>query len=384
MPGPAASMRPCPHCAGRFGDGGGETCRVHDRTGRRTFGGGGADHQPPQVVRAAGLRSGPARALAAEGLRPDHRADLVAVDVDVAGPNPVHDVLHAVVDAGVQSEREAVAGRVDGIDDRLDAVRVVGGDVQHRSEDFLLEPFDAVDPQHRGRHESSVVRRREPLQRSALPLRATAVRFDALPRLVVDDRADVGGEVPGIADAKLVDRAEQHLENPLLDLALDVEDAQRRAPLAGALERGGDDVAHRLLGQRGGVDDHRVQPAGLRDERGIGREVLGHRVVDEPGSRGRYREAHAVDARVACERRPHRRAVAGQHLHDLARDARCVHESDRPRRDERRLLGRLGDDRIAGRQRGEDLPGEDRQREVPRRDARDDASWSSLPASALA
>ena len=76
--------------------------------------------------------------------------------------------------------------------------------------------------------------------------------------------------------------------------------------------------------------------------------------------------------------------LAGQQLHDLAGDSRRVHESDRPRRDERRLLGRLGDDRVAGRQRGEDLPGEDRQREIPRRDARDDAPRGSPPASALA
>ena len=42
--------------------------------------------------------------------------------------------------------------------------------------------------------------------------------------------------------------------------------------------------------------------------------------------------------------------------------------------DQRRLLGRLGDDRIAGGERSRDLAGEDRQREIPRPDAGEDAA----------
>ena len=144
-----------------------------------------AGQQPPHVVwirRPFGPV--PAQALASERLRADHRADLVAVHVDVAGPNSVHDMLHAVVDSGVESEREPVAGRVDGIDDGVDPVRVAGGDVQHRSEDLFLEGFDSVDPQHRGRHESSFVGRREPLQQSAVPFGAhgSTIRCDPAPR----------------------------------------------------------------------------------------------------------------------------------------------------------------------------------------------------------
>jgi hypothetical protein len=41
-----------------------------------------------QVVRAAGLGAGAGEALAAERLHADHRADLVAVDVDVADLRP--------------------------------------------------------------------------------------------------------------------------------------------------------------------------------------------------------------------------------------------------------------------------------------------------------
>ena len=46
----------------------------------------------------------------------------------------------------------------------------------------------------------------------------------------------------------------------------------------------------------------------------------------------------------------------------------------RYRGDLRRLLGRLGDHRIAGDQRRRDLAGEDREREIPRADADEDAA----------
>ena len=38
--------------------------------------------------------------------------------------------------------------------------------------------------------------------------------------------------------------------------------------LARRLEGRGDHIAHRLFGQRGGIDAHRIQPAGFRNQRG--------------------------------------------------------------------------------------------------------------------
>ena len=70
-------------------------------------------HKSPQIQRAAGLRPGARQALAAERLHADHRADHVAVDVDVAGPDARGDVRDGLVDAGVQAEGQAVAGGVD-------------------------------------------------------------------------------------------------------------------------------------------------------------------------------------------------------------------------------------------------------------------------------
>ena len=135
-------------------------------------------------------------------------------------------MLDAVVDAGVQSESEPVSRCVDGIDNRIDALRGKARDVQHRPEDFFAERPDAVDPQHGRRHEPARGRHSRALQQPAFPFGAIAIGIHAIPRLVVDDRSDVGGEMPWIADAKLVDRTEQHLENPFFDLALDVENPQ--------------------------------------------------------------------------------------------------------------------------------------------------------------
>ena len=55
--------------------------------------------EPREVMRAAGLWAGARQALAAERLHADHRADLVAVDVDVAHLRPRHDPVDGLVDA---------------------------------------------------------------------------------------------------------------------------------------------------------------------------------------------------------------------------------------------------------------------------------------------
>ena len=67
----------------------------------------GRTAEAAQIMRAAGLRPGAGEPLAAERLRADHRADLVAVDVDIAGVDAVDDLLDARLDAGVQPERQS-------------------------------------------------------------------------------------------------------------------------------------------------------------------------------------------------------------------------------------------------------------------------------------
>ena len=59
----------------------------------------------------------------------------------------------------------------------------------------------------------------------------------------------------------------------------------------------------------------------------------------------------------------------GQQREQFGIEADLEKEAYGFRRDQRGLLGRLGEDGIAGGERGGDLAGEDREREVPRADA---------------
>ena len=86
------------------------------------------------IMRAAGLGPGAAQALAAERLAFDHRADLVAVDVEIADPGMLLDIVADGVDPALQAERQAVAGRIDLLDDLVEAVAGEADDMKNRAE----------------------------------------------------------------------------------------------------------------------------------------------------------------------------------------------------------------------------------------------------------
>ncbi len=67
-------------------------------------------------------------------------------------------------------------------------------------------------------------------------------------------------------------------------------------------------------------------------------------------------------------------AVARHQMQRRARHAGVMQKPHRAGGDERRLLGRLGDHRVAGGKRRHDLTAEDREREIPRADADEDAA----------
>jgi hypothetical protein len=175
-------------------------------------------------------------------------------------------------------------------------------------------------------------------------------------RVVVDHRADVGGQQRRVADHELVHRAREHVDHLVGDVALHEQDARGRAALAGGIEGRGHRVLDQLLGQRRGVGDQRVLAAGLGDQRRQRGRARGERAIDRPGRLGRTGEHHAGHARVLGQRGADAGAVAGQQLQHLGRHADLVHQLHGEMRGQVGLLGRLGDHGIAGGKRAATWP----------------------------
>src|SRR5580692_1190395 len=73
-------------------------------------------NQPRKIERAPRLGSGAGQPRSAERLDADRRADDIAVDVDVSSLDAFDDARNRLVDAGVETEGQAVAGGVDVVD----------------------------------------------------------------------------------------------------------------------------------------------------------------------------------------------------------------------------------------------------------------------------
>ncbi len=309
---------------------------------------GNRAQQASEVQRPAGLGTGPRQAPAAEGLHPDHGADHVAVDVDVADGELARHQVDAGLDAAVDAEGEPVAGGVDASRQLLEVGGADSGQVQHRAEDLARQLLDRIDLEQVRREEAALVAIRRQLagvQHARAPGEPLDVRLQAGARALVDDRADVGRGVRGVADAQFAHRAREHVDQPVGDLVLHVEHAQRRAALSGAVEARGDHVVHHLFRQRGGVDDHRVLAAGLGDQhraRAAARRELCRDMARHLGGAG---EHHAGDARIRQQARADGLAGAAQQLQHVARHAGLVEQLRHAQRHQRGLLGRLGDHR---------------------------------------
>ena len=109
--------------------------------------------------------------------------------------------------------------------------------------------------------------------------------FKRSPGILVDNGPDIGFEPCGIADHERFERALDHLEHLVRHVVLQVEHAQRAAPLARALEGAVHDVARLLLEQVICGDC----PIALT----LGREVGIDAVVPEHAPHSRVRAEHA-------------------------------------------------------------------------------------------
>ena len=139
--------------------------------------------------------------------------------------------------------------------------------MQDGSEYLALQLADGADFKERWRDEGAggALGGKRRLKQDARLVRAE-VGFERRLGLRIDHRPNIGFELRGIANAQLRHRALEHADDAVRDVVLQAEDAKRRAALARGVEGGGQHVADHLLRQRGGVHDHRVLAAGLRDE----------------------------------------------------------------------------------------------------------------------
>ncbi|MNU99998.1 hypothetical protein D3C71_901530 [compost metagenome] len=333
--------------------------------------------QTVHVERATRLGTCAGEPFAAKRLHPDHGAHYVAVDVEVADLGGVDHLGYGLVDAGMDPQGQAVAAVIDLREQLTELGAGVAHQVQHWAEHLRAQLIQAVEFDQGWQHEGAAVAGAllgagNLVHPATLVSHGLDVALYVGLGLGVDDRADVGGEVLGAADLVLGHGTLEHTDHPLGDVVLHAQHPQGGAALTGAVERRGDDVHHHLFGESGGVDDHGVLAAGLGDERNgaaLGVEATGQVAGDDTRHLGGAGEHDAAHSLVRDERRPHGLTPARQQLHRTGGDAGLTQDAYRLRRDERGLLGRLGEHRIAGRERRADLAAEDGQREVPGADA---------------
>src|SRR5690606_2837651 len=106
---------------------------------------GGLLHEAADIERAAGLGACAGKTAPAEGLDADNRADDVAVDVEVARLDAAGHMRDRLVETRVQAEGEAVAGRVDVVDQLVEIGAAEADDVQYGAEDLTLEICERLD-----------------------------------------------------------------------------------------------------------------------------------------------------------------------------------------------------------------------------------------------
>ena len=243
----------------------------------------------------------------------------------------------------------------------------IAHDVQHGPEHLARELGRARELDERRCEEAAAfVRRAEVAAMQHRVATLCDVLREHRVRILVDHGADVGCEHCRIADHELVHPAGQEPQHVVRGVFLQAQEPQRRAPLSRAIESGLRRVAHDLLGQRGAVDDHRVDTASLCDQCRDRPRAVRELRVDRLSRFHGAREHDARDARIAEQRIAERSAVARQKLQGAIRHAGALEQAHGVRRDQRALLRRFGDCGVPGDERRGDLAAEDRQREVPR------------------
>ena len=244
--------------------------------------------QAVQVQRTTRLGAGARQPHAAKRLHADHRANHVAVDVDVAGLHFLRHLGNGLVDAAVHAKGQAIAGGVQRIEHLAQLVAAVAQHMQHRAEDFALQALDAVDLDQRRHHEMALGPAFVAPHAGhglAFGLHLRNVLLDLGAGVFVNHRADVGVHAVRVAHDPFAHGVLDHVHHALRAVFLQAQQAQCRTALAGGIERRRQHVAHQLLGQRRRVGHQRVLAAGFSNQRNrvaLRAQAFGQRLRNQP------------------------------------------------------------------------------------------------------
>src|SRR5436853_2107042 len=154
-------------------------------------------------MRPARFRSGSRQPLPAEGLYTHDRADLIAIDVCIAGMDVFADEIRSVFDAAVDAKRQAIAGGINRLADIRQPVAGKAHDMEDRSENLALQYRNGIDFKRMRREKRPVlvfwpnIQFAEQLRLRRHP---DCVFFETLARILVDHWSDIGIEAERIAE----------------------------------------------------------------------------------------------------------------------------------------------------------------------------------------
>ena len=130
--------------------------------------------------------------------------------------------------------------------------------------------------------------------------------LDGVKGLAVNHRADVGGQIGRMAQHQLLRRTLNHRDDVVGNAFVHTQQPQRRAALASRAKSALHHRVRHLLGQRGAVDQHGIDAAGLGNQRRDGTVFGGQRAVDGAGHGCRAGEHHPGHAGCGHQRCTHR------------------------------------------------------------------------------
>ena len=140
--------------------------------------------------------------------------------------------------------------------------------MQHRAEHFALQFIKIVQFKQHRRHKRALLcalGQRDFMMSPRHAFHFLDVRKQVLLRLGINHRADIGVQQRRIAHTPFIHRAFNHGNHVIGHFFLHTQHAQGRAALAGGIESGIEHIGAHLLGQRGGIDNHRIHAAGFGD-----------------------------------------------------------------------------------------------------------------------